>query len=48
MALALAIPLGLMALTLADTIPHLSRLAYDLTNFKLPDAPHWLGTIPIA
>lgn len=44
---ALAIPIGLMALTLADTLPHLANLAHDLTSFRLPDAPAWLVNLPV-
>ncbi|UTH73940.1 AI-2E family transporter [Chromobacterium sp. IIBBL 290-4] len=45
---ALAIPIGLMALTLADTLPHLANLAHDLTSFRLPDPPAWLSNFPLA
>lgn len=48
LALALAIPIGLMVLTLADTVPHLTNPANDLTNAHLPNPPDWLGTIPLA
>lgn len=47
LALALAIPIGLMALTLADTLPHLSGLTHDLTQLTLPNAPAWLANIPV-
>ncbi|QEL55325.1 AI-2E family transporter [Chromobacterium paludis] len=45
---ALAIPIGLMALTLADTLPHLANLTHDLSNFRLPDPPAWLTSLPVA
>jgi predicted PurR-regulated permease PerM len=48
LSLTLAIPIGLMALTLADTIPQLTNMSRDLTSFHLPDAPSWVSTLPLA
>ncbi|EEG08309.1 AI-2E family transporter [Pseudogulbenkiania ferrooxidans] len=45
--LALAVPLGLMVLTLTDTLPHLNGIAHGLANFTLPPPPAWLGKIPL-
>ncbi|OWY40214.1 AI-2E family transporter [Xenophilus sp. AP218F] len=47
LSLALAIPIGLMGMTLADTIPSLTSLAHDLAGFRLPDAPASLQTLPL-
>ncbi|AXE31813.1 AI-2E family transporter [Chromobacterium phragmitis] len=44
---ALAIPIGLMALTLADTLPHLNSLGHDLAGLSLPSAPAWLANLPL-
>ncbi|MDF0606550.1 AI-2E family transporter [Neisseriaceae bacterium TC5R-5] len=45
--LALAAPIGLMVMTLADTLPYLSDLAHDLTTITPPSPPAWLANLPL-
>lgn len=45
--LALAVPLGLMVMTLTDTIPHLNGVAHELAGMNLPPPPAWLGNLPL-
>jgi len=47
LSLTLAIPIGLMALSLADTIPQLANVSSDLTSFHLPNDPAWVSNLPV-
>lgn len=44
---ALILPLALLALSIADSVPAIAEFAADPANLKLPPPPAWLKTIPL-